>query len=58
MMTYNTILTSQAERVFSITLNRPTELNPLSREVLDELAAALEAVERQRSECDYYKSKR
>ena len=44
MMTYNTIFTSQAERVFSITLNRPTELNPLSREVLDELAAALEAV--------------
>ncbi len=44
MAGYNTILTSQEGRIFSITMNRPEELNPISRVVLEELAAALESV--------------
>jgi enoyl-CoA hydratase/carnithine racemase len=44
MSNYTTILTSREDRVFSITLNRPNELNPLARQALDELAEALESV--------------
>ena len=44
MTEYSTILTSQSDRIFSITFNRPKELNPLSKVVLEELADALESV--------------
>ena len=44
MTAYSTILTSQDGRVFNITLNRPKELNPISKRVLDELADALDSV--------------
>lgn len=44
MTEYRTILTSQDDRVFSVTFNRPKELNPLSKMVLEELADALESV--------------
>ena len=44
MTEYSTILTSQEGRVFSITLNRPKERNPISRLVLDELSDALYSV--------------
>ena len=44
MAKYSTLLTSQEGRTFSITMNRPEELNPISRVVLEELAAALESV--------------
>ncbi len=44
MKKYSTILTSQDNRIFSIIFNRPTELNPLSKVVLEEIADALESV--------------
>ncbi|MEK7875282.1 MAG: enoyl-CoA hydratase-related protein, partial [Pseudomonadota bacterium] len=40
-MTYNSILTETRGRVGVITLNRPTVLNALNDELVDELGAAL-----------------
>lgn len=45
MSDYTTIVTGREGRVFSVTLNRPHDLNPLGRVVLDELAEALNSVE-------------
>lgn len=42
-MTYKTLLTTQADQVLHITLNRPEKLNALSPTLLKELKAALEA---------------
>jgi enoyl-CoA hydratase len=43
MTTYNTILTETDGHVALVRLNRPQALNALSNELMDELAAALEA---------------
>lgn len=50
MSTYNTLKTEQhASGVFQITLNRPERLNALSSELLDELHAALQAAQQDKS---------
>jgi len=46
MAEYTYILVEQAERIATVTLNRPRELNALSFQVVDELAAALETLDR------------
>ncbi len=42
MTSPSTILTSQADRVCTITLNRPDDLNPLSWQLLNEIASVLD----------------
>ena len=42
MSGHTMILTSQSDRVRTITLNRPDDLNPLSWQVLNEIAQELE----------------
>ncbi|HJU46349.1 MAG TPA: enoyl-CoA hydratase-related protein [Chitinophagaceae bacterium] len=43
-MTYQTLLTSLENAVFTITINRPDKMNALNRMVIEELSAALEEV--------------
>ena len=43
-MAYETIIVDVEDHVCVITLNRPEALNALSKELLEELAEALEAV--------------
>ena len=45
-MTYKTILTNSANKIFTITLNRPKKLNALSPTVLAEMKAALGVAEK------------
>ena len=44
-MDFNTVLYDETDRVATITLNRPEKLNALSRELQDELLAALKLAE-------------
>jgi len=45
-MTYETILTSAADKIFTITLNRPEKLNALSPTVLAEIKSALNVADK------------
>jgi enoyl-CoA hydratase len=42
---YNTILTSQKGYILTITINRPTQLNALNKETIEELTKALHAAD-------------
>src|SRR5262245_47136928 len=41
---YTTLLTELADRIFTITVNRPDKLNALNATVIDDLSAAIDEV--------------
>jgi enoyl-CoA hydratase/carnithine racemase len=43
-MSYQTLVTSLENSIFTITINRPDKLNALNKTVIEELSAAMEEV--------------